>query len=147
MKQTVSDFLNASAGLTKDTLELNDQSAGHIIGSDGNADVLAFIGHNGLMDFELNDNFDNKDGKERDAIILACHSRSYFSEFLAQAIANPLLWTTGLMAPEAYTIHDALTGYINGETQADIRERAAQAYHKYQKCGMRGARNLLVTGN
>ena len=49
------------------------------------------------------------------------------------------------MAPEAYTIHDAITGYVNGETNDQIRLRAAKAYHKYQKCGLNAAKNLLVT--
>lgn len=57
-----------------------------------------------------------------------------------------LLWTTGLMCPEAYTIHDALTGYVNKETNEAIRTRAALAYAKYQKCSVSAARNLLVTG-
>ena len=59
---------------------------------------------------------------------------------------NPLVWTTGLMAPEAYTLHDALTGYVKGEDAEAIRTRAAKAYSKYQKCSEKAARNLLVTG-
>lgn len=143
MKRTVEDFLQASAGLHKDTIEVNNE----VIGTTGNSDLVAFIGHNGLMDFELEKAYKNQDNKKRDAIILACHSRSYFTEPLQQANSNPLLWTTGLMAPEAYTIHDALSAYIKGESRSEIRERAAKAYHKYQKCGLRGARNLLVTGH
>jgi hypothetical protein len=27
-----------------------------------------------------------------------------------------------------------------------MRTKAAEAYHLYQKCGIKGARNLLVTG-
>ena len=83
---------------------------------------------------------------KRDAIILACISKDYFKPYLEQTQSNPLVWTTGLMAPEAYTLKAAIAGWIINETDLQIRERAAQAYHKYQKCGMRGARNLLVTG-
>mgnify|MGYP003399416884 CR=1 FL=1 len=49
------------------------------------------------------------------------------------------------MAPEAYIIHDDITGYLNNETNEEIRNRAAQAYSKYQKCSLKAARNLLVT--
>ena len=35
------------------------------------------------------------------------------------------------MAPEAYTIHDAITGYINGEPNEAIRTKAALVYSKY----------------
>jgi len=51
------------------------------------------------------------------------------------------------MSPEAYTLKWALDGWVLNETNIQIRERAAQAYNKYQKCGIRGARGLLVTGN
>ena len=50
------------------------------------------------------------------------------------------------MAPEAYTLNWAIDGWILNETDAQIRERAAKGYNHYQKCGMRGARGLLVTG-
>lgn len=50
------------------------------------------------------------------------------------------------MSPEAYTLKAAVDGWILNETNEQVRERAAQAYHKYQKCGIQGARNLLVSG-
>ena len=90
--------------------------------------------------------FSNTDGKQRDAIILACISKKYFAPHLAQAKANPLLWTTGLMAPEAYVLHDALTGYIAGATAEQIQIKGAMAYSRFQKCSLKASKNLLVTG-
>ena len=78
---------------------------------------------------------------------MACISKSYFKPYFENTKVNPLVWTTGLMAPEAYTLKSAIDGWILDETDVQIRERAAQAYHKYQKCGIGGARRLLVTGN
>jgi hypothetical protein len=98
------------------------------------------------MDFTLPDTYTNADGRERDVVILACYSKKYFTPHLTAAGANPLVWTTGLMCPEAYTIHDAISGYVLGETDEQIRARAAAAYAKYQKCSVRAAKNLLVTG-
>jgi len=49
-------------------------------------------------------------------------------------------------SPEAYTVHDAISGYVMGETKEQIRSRAALAYSKYQTCSEKAARNLLVTG-
>ncbi len=49
------------------------------------------------------------------------------------------------MAPEAYTLKSAIDGWILNESNEQIRERTAQAYNKYQKCGLRGARNLFAT--
>lgn len=142
IKKTTTDFLYSAAGQVKDTIKIDKT----IIGINGNAKMVAYIGHDGLMDFQLNENFSNADGKQRDAIILACISKKYFAPHLAQAKANPLLWTTGLMAPEAYTLHDALSSYIAGGTAEEIRSKGAMAYTKFQKCSLKASRNLLVTG-
>jgi hypothetical protein len=141
IKQCTQDFLNSSCGNQKDILFFEDK----ILGIKGNASLLAYIGHDGLMDFELSDTFINNDNKKRDVIILACYSKRYFTPHLQEANVNPLVWTTNLMAPEAYTLHDALTGYINGEANEDIRERASAAYASYQKCSINAAKGLLVT--
>jgi hypothetical protein len=50
------------------------------------------------------------------------------------------------MAPEAYTLTSAIDGWILNESSEEIRARAAKAYHQYQKCGLRAAENLFVTG-
>lgn len=142
IKQCTKDFLESCAGSKKDTLMLGNT----IVGLHGNARLVSYIGHNGLMDFKLPDVYDNKDGKQRDAIILACASRQYFSPYLKSAKTNPVVWSTHLMSPEAYTLHDAISVYVNGGTPAQMREAAAAAYNKYQKCGIKGAHRLLVTG-
>jgi len=141
IKNATETFLRSSAGIIKDTLKIGDKT----IGIKGNSKLISYIGHDGLMDFNLQENFINTDNKTRDVIILACYSKSYFQPHLKNSKVNPLVWTTGLMAPEAYTIHDAITGYIKDETNDDIRLRAAKAYHRYQKCGLKAAKNLLVT--
>lgn len=142
IKTCTEDFFYSCSGQTKDTLIIKNI----IIGISGNSKLVSYIGHDGLMDFQLDKTFENSDGKQRDCIILACISKSYFANHLKEAKANPLVWTTGLMCPEAYTLHDALTGYINNESRESIRTKAALAYSKYQKCSEKAARNLLVTG-
>jgi len=142
IKQCTKDFMSASAGNQKDTLT----AGGKTVGIGGNASLAAYIGHNGLMDFELDAAYANRDNVKRDIIILACYSKRYFTPHLKNANVNPLLWTTHLMAPEAYTLHAALGGYVNGEANESIREKGAAAYSKYQKCGLNAAKRLLVTG-
>lgn len=142
IKESTIDFLNSSSGKNKDTLKIGKTT----IGIGGNSKLLAYVGHDGLMDFQLNENFENTDQQKRDVIILACYSKKYFSPHLAKANINPMVWTTGLMSPEAYTLHDAISGYLLNESNEQIRTRAAKAYSKYQKCSEKAARNLLVTG-
>jgi hypothetical protein len=98
------------------------------------------------MDFSLEERFLNYDKQKRDVAILACYSKRFFSPHLQSANVNPILWTTHLMCPEAYTIHDALSGYVQNETNEQVRARAAKAYSQYLKCSERAARKLLVTG-
>jgi hypothetical protein len=112
----------------------------------GSSDLMAFIGHNGLMDGEVNVPFNKVEAPGPEAIILACYSKSYFAEAIKASGAQPLLWTTHLMAPEAYVLEAALKGWVAKETAPQIEERAAQAYNLYQKCGINGARNLFTTG-
>lgn len=142
IEECTKNFLNSSAGNRKDVLEID----GTTIGIGGNAQLLSYIGHDGLMDFELNETYENTDSKKRDVIILACFSKSYFGPHLKEANINPVVWSSHLMAPEAYIVHDAITGYLAGETNEQVRTRAAKAYNKFQKCGEKAARKLLITG-
>jgi len=142
IKQTTIDFLKAASGDLKEQVAYNNTD----LAFGGSSGLVAYIGHDGLMEFDLDVALKPCDEGKRDAIMLACVSRNYFGPYLEKTGARPLVWTTGLMAPEAYTLKWAIDGWILGETDLQIRERAAAAYHKYQKCGMRGARNLLVTG-
>lgn len=142
IKETIEDFLAASSGEKLENIEVNDKKM-QILGS---ADVISFVGHNGLMDFSLDREFGKADDEKREAIILACLSRKYFTGKLKESGAKPLLWTSNLMAPEAYILHDAFTGWIRGESDEQVRTRAARAYSKYQKISLRSAKRLFVTG-
>jgi hypothetical protein len=142
IKSCTKDFLNSNSGSLKETTTINNK----IIGLYGNSDLVAYIGHNGLMDFTLDETYANTDSKKRDCIILACKSRNYFSPYIKNAKSTPLVWTTQFMAPEAYTIHDALSGYVLNENAGQIHQRAAKAYSKFQKCSLKAASNLLATG-
>jgi len=50
------------------------------------------------------------------------------------------------MAPESYVLKAAVDGWILNESGEQIRARAAEAYHKYQKCGLKAAMNLFSNG-
>lgn len=142
IKNTTSDFLYSASGQLKDTLIVDNK----VIGIHGNANLISYVGHDGLMDFTLDDVFQNEDQKQRDVIILACYSKRFFNPLLQDCKVNPVVWSSHLMAPEAYIMHAALDGYVQKETNEQIRSRAAAAYSKYQKCSLKAARNLLVTG-
>jgi hypothetical protein len=146
IKQAIVDFLSAAAGQNPEALAVQASSQAFTVHAGGSANLVAYVGHEGLMDFSLPALPRRKDATHRDAMILACISKSYFAAPLRAVGAQPLVWTTGLMAPEAYTLKSALDGWMFRETDDQIRERAAQAYSKYQHCSLAAARRLLVTG-
>jgi hypothetical protein len=145
IRQAIVDFLEAAAGGETESLPVKTGDQSLLLKIRGGADLVAYAGHDGLMDFQLTTLPQGKSGN-RQAIILACISKSYFSAPLRATGVTPLIWTTGLMAPEAYTLKSAIDGWVLHESNDQIRERAAVAYDKYQKCGIKGARKLLVTG-
>jgi len=140
------NFLQAAAGEPGETVDISVNGRRESLHLNGSANLVAYVGHDGLMDFRLSSIPKQRDNETRDAIILACASKGYFADALRSGGAKPLLWTTNLMAPEAYTLAAAVDGWLKKETDEQIRLRAAQAYNQYQHCGERSARNLFATG-
>ena len=142
IKKCTKNFLESCSGAKEGTVKADDTE----LQIYGGARMVAYVGHNGLMNFGLTNIYKSRDDIQRDAVILGCRSKEYFAGYLRSAKANPVLWTTGNMAPEAYTLHDAISEYIRGGTTEAIGTAAAAAYNKYQKCGLNGAKRLLVSG-
>jgi hypothetical protein len=134
-------FLEMDRGLHRQAVSLPDKH----IEAGGSAHVVVFIGHNGLMEFDPPALASSPARAPAHAgIVLACMSDSYFSALLREQGA-PLLMTTGLMAPEAYTLDAALTRWFSGGDAAAVRTSAAQAYARHQKVSERAALRLFTT--
>jgi hypothetical protein len=144
IREAILDFFDAAAGASPETIVALPSA--QRLSVRGGSNLVAYIGHDGLMDFSLPLIPKKQNEIRRDTIILACASKQYFAEVLRVGGAYPLLWTTNLMAPEAYTLKSALDGWIIGENNEQIRDRAAAAYDKYQKCGLHAAHRLFATG-
>jgi hypothetical protein len=112
-------------------------------GGDGAAHLVVYAGHNGLMEFTLPWTPLPKHAASCDAMVLACFSKAYFAPRLKRLKARALLLTTGRMAPEAYTLDAAVRAWATGGPARTLHEQAARAYHRYQQCGLRAARNLF----
>jgi hypothetical protein len=146
IQQAVEDFLRLAAGRRQgDTVAIRLAGKTTML-SVSDAELAVYIGHEGLMDFALPTQDLSGDSVGRQTIILACMSRQYFVKHLRGLKAVPVLWTTGLMAPEAYTLHAAIDAWGRGRGPDEIRAAAATAYEKYQHCGITAAKRLLVTG-
>jgi len=142
MKQAVTDVIVASAGEAPEVITIRKHP--YLFG--GGADLIAFVGHDGLLDFSLDFRLTPVTIKRKDAILLCCVSSICFKPWMKMTGANPLLWTTEVMCPEAYTLHAALKGWVYGASSRIIHEQAARAYSRYQHCSVKAAKKLLKTG-
>ncbi|MEY4484210.1 MAG: hypothetical protein RL693_1662 [Verrucomicrobiota bacterium] len=109
----------------------------------GQYDLVAFIGHNGLMDFQLPDR-PKQSPTKTEAIVLCCRSDIYFGPRLQWIGGKPLLLTQQLMYPGAFILHDVLNVWIAGGTPAAMREAAGRSYAKNQKISVKAATGVFA---
>lgn len=141
MFQCLGDFTQSIAGAKNDTLVVGSDT----ININGGADLICFNGHNGLMD-ESTPLVMNKDGREKDAVVIACASHGYFTPYLKAAGGYPLVLTTNLLAPEAYVMEGIIETWLNMKSGEECRLAAGDGYNSIQKCGQNGARRLFKSG-
>lgn len=141
IRHATNAFFNFAAGRQK----TNVTADGKIYAAGGAAQLVVYMGHNGLMDFSLDRIPAAADRQKREIAVFACKSRQYFADPIKNTGAVPLMWTTHYMAPEGYVLHALASGWAEGASREAMRERVAKAYDKYQKCGMKGARALFAT--
>lgn len=106
-------------------------------------DLVAFIGHNGLMDFALPG--PAKIGEnDTEVVVLGCLSERYFGDRLRAAGCRPILMTRQLMYPGSFLLHAAIEKWKSGGSPADIRMAAAAAYASNQKISVRAAAGVFA---
>ena len=140
----INRFLRLAAGLDQESIAVSSAAGATTVAAGGDAAIVAFVGHNGLMDFSAPSCPQARLGAlPRSSIILACASKPYFSELIRAGGSHPLLLTTGLMAPEAYSLEEALRTFVTGGSPTDARRAAAAVYDRVQHCGLAGALHLF----
>jgi hypothetical protein len=145
IREALHAYLRMAAGDSAERVEVTRGSGSLKFRAGGASHLLVFVGHNGLMNFSLSTPAPPEAKAEaRSAMVLACASKPYFLDRLQAIGAHPLLLTTGLMAPEAYTLDAAIRSFVGGGATDAVIEAAAGAYNRYQKCGLKGARRLFV---
>jgi hypothetical protein len=109
--------------------------------ANGHADMVCFVGHNGLMDTTIGPL--PKANLKIPAIIFACQSDLYFRPLLDKLGSKLLVSTFGNMAPEAYILDATLRAWAVGKPESQLRNAAATAYDQYQSCSLRAAQRLF----
>lgn len=139
IREAISAFLEMAAGRRAEAINVENE----VVQAGGRSHVVVFLGHNGLMDFRPPPVATGSASPARAAVVLACASKPYFGELLNRCRAYPLLLTTGLMAPEGYSLEAAVRSWFSTTKPSAVREAAAEAYSKYQGCSRRAARRLF----
>ena len=148
IKEATQDFLDFSAGAHAKNIPFEKQA----LAGGGQANLVVYIGHNLLMEYLITEGpkppvvneLMRTENIKRQAAVFACQSKRYFSEPIQKTGTRPLITTTTNMAPEAYSLNALVNGWVEGKTSQQIHEDIAQAYHKYQKSGINGARKLFA---
>ena len=109
----------------------------------GENDLVAFIGHNVLMDVAIEASAQKAKGKT-DAIVLCCVSDRYFRQRLENAGVRPALLTTQLMYPGSFILHDALEPWLQGKARDSLRDAAGLAYARNQKIKPAAAKGVFA---
>lgn len=106
--------------------------------------LVAYIGHNGLMDGSIPVSAQPPAAKPCDAIILCCISGRYFQPHLDAAKARPVLTTTQLMYPGSFLLRDALDVWLRHGSRAEIRQAAGRAYATNQSISVKAASGVFT---
>ncbi|QTN30977.1 hypothetical protein HZ994_01080 [Akkermansiaceae bacterium] len=109
----------------------------------GKYDPVAFIGHNGLMDFPI-DPPAKVEGNDTDVAVLCCLSESYFKKRLEALGCRPVLMTRQLMYPGSFILSSSIESWRKGEGRAEIRSAAGRAYAKNQKISAKAATGVFA---
>ncbi len=111
----------------------------------GGYDLVVFIGHDGLMDFELPMPAPAPDqAKKPDCVALCCISERYFKPRLLAAGGRPVVLTTQLMYPGAFTLEALVDTWAAGGSLGAMRESAAEAYARNQKISKKAALGVFA---
>ena len=142
MKQCLEDYFHSLNGHLSDYYSINDSLNIPIYNK---SNLIIFNGHNGLMDTEV-ELFEPTNTNRKETIAIACYSFSYFKNYWENCKAIPILSTTHLLAPEAYTIEASLNKWSTNKENIEIRNAAAKAYSNKHTCSYKTAQKLFKTG-
>jgi len=111
------------------TITLADKTT---LAAGGAARIVAFVGHNRLMDLEKFD-WPKAGDDVKGTIAIACHTKSYMKDDVPGATRVPLLMTNDFLFSNAAPLEAAVLAFARGGGYADIRKDAAAAYAGIQK--------------
>ncbi len=100
---------------------------GSTLDAGGAAQIVAWVGHNRLMDVDAY-TWPAPGTATKGTIAIACHTAAYMEESVPSATRVPLLMTRDFLFANAAPLEAAVLAFASGGTYAKIRLDAATAY-------------------
>ncbi len=117
------------SGAAARTLTLDDGSK---LEAGGSAQIVAWVGHNRLMDVDAY-KWPAPGEQTKGAIAIACHTAAYMEEQVPSATRVPLLMTRDFLFANAAPLEATVLSFASGGGYAAIRLAAATAYAGVQE--------------
>ncbi len=143
MKACLTSHLAYLAGL--EALNVSATETTPAFPAGGQADFVGFIGHNGLMDFQLSTPERKADAGPKSTAIFCCHSARYFSPHLATLQVKPLCLTRQNMYPGSFLMREVLAAWLENKSAEQCTAAAAAAYAKNQKISFKAASGVFTS--
>lgn len=131
MKTCLKNYFDALTEQNLDSITLN----GITIAANGNANLIVFNGHNGLMDNWVEPNY-QKCSRLKETAVIACYSGLYFTPYLVNCYTYPLMITKELIPAEAYILSSIIEAWALLKTENEIIDSVLEKYcsiHNYRK--------------
>jgi hypothetical protein len=115
-------------GVTAHTVTLTD---GTKIAAGGDAHIVAYVGHNHLMDlasFDWRAVAKKGDARPRGAMAIACHTAVYMQDIVPSERQVPLVMTRDFLLASAAAFEGTILAFAHGGDYAAIRKGAASSY-------------------
>jgi hypothetical protein len=106
--------------------------ANDVSGAGTTAQIVAFVGHNRLMDVD-EFKWPAPGSEVKGAIAIACDTAPYMKKQVSAATRVPLLMTSDLLFANAAPLEAAVLAFARGGGYAQIRKHAATAYAGVRK--------------
>jgi hypothetical protein len=116
----------------------------------GEAHLVAWIGHNRLMDLDRPElralllRTESCAAPPKGLIAMACRTASYLGRFASSAQRVPLLLTNDLLFAGTHAFEGAARAFVSGGSLADIHRAAAAAYAQGQRKPVGRVRHAFV---
>lgn len=141
MEFCLNDYFSAIWEENTDSVNILDKA----IPANGNADLIVFNGHNGLLDYEIVLK-NKKCVNQKETAIICCGSYCNFIDKIKLYHTFPLITTLDAIPAEAYILASIIEPWAMLKSDEEIRQNVMRKYISIHHCTKEDADRIFVTG-